>query len=212
MVYGIALPKGQEALFRAAYRAYARANAAGKREARVATGHHLAAIAANGHSAGWPWRLLAEPCGISAERLRQITNDYGADAAMESVPSIPPYQPMLAAAREAVAPSPRRRQQRGTLTQQERTDLVESARLARFTTGSVALDDPRRLASEKLSRTILDARKRAVTWREMAELTGYTQVGLRMRAARHGGTPPPSVAPYRGVTIHPRTQDPSDAS
>ncbi|GAB3856441.1 hypothetical protein ACFPIJ_58665 [Dactylosporangium cerinum] len=202
MRYEIALPKRPERALSAAYRAYANASAAGDRDARIHAGRRLAAIAKAGREAHWRWNTLAAPCGISPERLRQITNTYSdPSGTVVGVPRFPDFERKLRNARAADGPRPR--QPRGTLTDQERQQLRELAVVAKTSTGSVRLDDPRRVASERFSELIIQLRERRVTWREISEASGHTQIGLRMRAARYGlGSLPPSVAPYRRINIH----------
>lgn len=209
---GLGLPKRLAQALRAAYRAYSRANVARRRGDRITAARRLAAIAQAGRDANWRWTTLAEPCPISAERLRQITNEYF-DATIDigAVPVFPDFKRKLAKARpEQTAQA--NRVPRGQLTEEERRELRELAVVAKTNTGTVPLDDPRRKASERFSDLIIKLRGRRVTWRAMSEASGHTEVGLRMRAARYGlGSLPPSVAPYRRVNIHQR-RSPVDRS
>ena len=202
MHHEIALPRRLEQSLRGAYRAYAKASAAGDRDARIGTGQRLAAIARAGRDAHWRWTVLAAPCGITPERLRQIANTYAAPGvSVADVPAFPDFERKLRRARAATEPQPL--PPRGRLTDQERGELRELAAVAKTNTGSVPLNDPRRKASERFSELIIGLRERRVTWRELAEASGHTQIGLRMRAARYGlGSLPPSVAPYRRINIH----------
>lgn len=202
MHYEIVLPKRIEQSLRGAYRAYAKASAAGDRDARISTGQRLAAIAQAGRDAHWRWTVLAAPCGITPERLRQITNTYAEPGGpVVGVPAFPDFERKLQRARAAADPHPL--PPRGRLTDQERDQLRELATVAKTNTGSVPLNDPRRKASERFSELIIRLRERRVTWREISEASGHTQIGLRMRAARYGlGSLPPSVAPYRRINIH----------
>jgi hypothetical protein len=190
-------------MLRQAYGAYATAHGSGDRDARIEAARRLAAVARAGRDAHWRWNVLAAPCGISAERLRQITSAYG-PAVGDADPSVPPFPDYLQKVRRARGTRPAApRASRGTLNENERRELRELAAVARTSTGSVPLDDPRRKASERFSDLIIALRGRRVTWREMSEASGHTQVGLRMRAARYGlGSLPPSIAPYRRVNIH----------
>ena len=197
------LSKKLEQSLRSAYRAYARAVERRDHDARVLAVRRLAAIAHAGREANWHWTTLAACCGISAERLRQITKDYHDPAAdVRHVPAFPDYKRKLDRARRTAAGRDRLRP-RGQLTDAERHELRELAAVAKTNTGTVPLNDPRRKASERFSTLIIQLRGRRVTWREMSEASGHTQIGLRMRAARYGlGSLPPSVAPYRRVSIH----------
>jgi hypothetical protein len=196
----VELPAGLRRSLQGAYRAYSRAVSARRDSARSAAAQRLAAVANAGRAAHWYWTRLAAPCGISAERLRQITVAYYDPAAdVGRVPAFPDFTALVEAARVTrPASSPR-----GRLSERERRELRDLAAVARTNTGTVPLDDPRRRASERFSELIISLRGRRVTWREMSEASGHTQVGLRMRAARYGlGSLPPSIAPYRRVNIH----------
>lgn len=171
-----------------------------KAKNREERARRLANLAAAGRQAGWPVRALAEPLGVTPERLRQIIKDWGTGARVR--PSFVKYAPPVT--RKAVVP--KKTIKRSHLTEVEATELTELAKKAPHNTGSRPLDSPFRKASEDYSKLLIKYHDRGVTWGEMAEVTGYTVTGLRMRCARHGygKGAPPSIEPYRGVVIHPK--------
>lgn len=159
----------------------------------------LANLAAAGRQAGWPVRALAEPLGVTPERLRQIIKDWGSGA-RNVRPRFPKYAPPVT---QKVV-TPRKTIVRSHLTKAEAKELRDLAKDAPHNTGSRPLDSKFRKASERYSALLIEYHDRGVTWGEMAEVTGYTITGLRMRAARHGygKGAPPSIEPYRGIVIH----------
>lgn len=166
---------------------------------RQAAAKRLANLVTAGRAAGWPVRALAEPLGITPERLRQIAKEF-ATSGRNVKPRFPTYAPPV---EEKVVPVKKVIVRTNLTTAQAKT-LATLAKDAPHNTGSRPLNSPVRKASEEFSRLIIEHHKSGVTWREMAEATGYTVTGLRMRAARHGygKGAPPSIAPYRGVVIH----------
>jgi hypothetical protein len=202
------LPQPLRDQLRAAYQDYHQVNArsdhsdrATKNKQRDAAGRKLASLALAGRRAGWPVRLLAEPCGdITPERLRQIIRDRAPSRVPAGTPSFPKYE------RPRPAPKrPRNKIKRSSLTEKEAAELARLAVTARQNTGSRPLTSQYRKDSERFSQMIIRLHKRGVVWREMAEASGHTISGLRMRAARHGygKGAPPSIAPYRRIVIHP---------
>lgn len=202
------LPQELKQALRDAYLAYHRANVrsegstrAAKTKQRDAAGRKLAALALAGRRAGWPVRALAEPCGdITPERLRQIIRDRAPSRLPAGTPTFPKYE----RPRQAPRPAPRAKIKRSTLTEDEAAELARLAVTARQNTGSRPLTSQYRKDSERFSRMIIRLHKRGVVWREIAEASGHTISGLRMRAARHGygKGAPPSIAPYRRIVIH----------
>lgn len=182
-----------------AYQAYNTANQERSKD-RDAKAVSLAVLAAAGRKAGWPVRALAEPCGVTPERLRQIIKDRAGGKRLPANPKFPKYEPPRAKKDR----TPKSKIKRSNLTPEERSELKELAVLARQNTGSRPLNSPYRRASERFSRLIIKYHKRGVIWGEMADATGHKISGLRMRAARHGygKGAPPSIAPYRRVVIH----------
>lgn len=223
----MALPPETAQALRTAYQAYAAA-ARERSPERTETATALANIAAKGRKWGWPIQVMAEPCEITPERLRQITKKWatGDDVDVE----FPDQR-----ARKKVIRR-RRRPKRAHLSVEEADRLLELSDDARKNTGSRPLDSKFRKASEEFSRLIMEHHDRGVIWREIsdatregrpgwplpeefleeirvAEETGepdpypptHHVSGLRMRAARHGynNGAPPSIKPYMRVSRHP---------
>ena len=211
------LPEPLRELLRHAYEDYHQVNLrssgsdrATKNRRRDEAGHRLATIALAGRRAGWPVRALAEPCGdITPERLRQIIRDRAPSRLPSDAPSFPKYERPRRS-----EPTPRNKIKRSTLTENEAAELARLAVTARQNTGSRPLTSQYRKDSERFSRMIIRLHKRGVVWREMAEASGHTISGLRMRAARHGygKGAPPSIAPYRRIVIHPAKKAELDAA
>lgn len=191
------LPREVTTAMKTAYAAYSKA-AAERSDTRSDAAAELANMAATGRDAGWSVRMLAEPCGITPERLRQIINKYatGEKSKVEFPEFIAPKK---------AAPKPR--SPRSKLTAAERAKLARMAPKAKQNSGSQRLDSKVRKTSEEFSRLIIEFHSRGVIWSELAAATGtHTVSGLRMRAARHGygHGAPPSIKPYRGIDIHHR--------
>lgn len=180
-----------------AYTAYSKA-VVERSPDRPAVATHLANLAAAGRKAGWSVRALADPCGITPERLRQIIKEHADGQKVTSVTF-----PKFSRARKA---DDKPRTKRSHLSEADAAELKALAPQAKMNTGSRPLTSPVRKASEKFSRLIIKHHKRGVVWREIAEATDgqHTVSGLRMRAARHGygKGAPPSIQPYRRVAIH----------
>lgn len=196
---------------RSAYLRYNKANEK-RAEDRDDVALHLASLAQAGRDAGWPIATLASHCGrtpeeaISPERLRQIIATRLAKAENEgtALPEVPEFPPRLRVVKEVPPPKNTRR----ALTDHEASELARLAPLAKQNTGSRPLDHPARAASVEFSDLIKALHDDNVTWGEMTGPTGLTIAGLRMRAARHGygKGAPPSIAPYRGIALHPQAK------
>lgn len=222
------LPEDAAAALKAAYGDYAQA-VAERSNGRAKAARKLANIAAAGRKAGWSVRALAEPCGVTPERLRQIIKEH-ADGKRVNVKF-----PKHVAPRK---PAPRPRIKRTHLTAAQAKELARLAPVAKQNTGSRPLDSEFRTASKKFSTLIKKYHSSGVTWREMSDATRpwtswpldeemltaireaeergepdpypptHKVSGLRMRAARHGygKGAPPSIQPYRHMVIHPVKQ------
>lgn len=167
---------------------------------RKKTAQQVADVARAGRKAGWSLPILAQPCGVTSERLRQVIEANPKKPRRRNMPPIPEFPKY----EKPVAPKPKPKTTRGHLTARERSTLKELADLARHNTGSRPLNSKYRKASERFSRMVIKLHsERNVTWRELSEATDLTIGALRMRAARHGlGSVPPSIKPYMGVVIH----------
>ena len=94
-----------------------------------------------------------------------------------------------------------RGQQKPNLSEPEKAEIAELARLATRNAGGVPLGDPRRVASERFSTLLASAHNRGVTWRELSAASGLTVAGLKARVARHGLGG--QVPKYKGVQSRP---------
>ncbi len=205
--YGITLGGRPAQALAGAYRAYVATSAArlDRPEAHRRAATRLAVLIQAGRDQGWPWRTMADVCGVSSQRISQVVGLWGgrSDGAQVKVPKFPSYAARLEAARAERAAS-RPPPVRGHLTDEERDELAELGAIAAQNSGGVPIDDPRRNASERFSALIAEYRQRKVTWREMADATGKTVGALRARSGRHGhGSVPPSQSAYQGVQTLP---------
>lgn len=167
----------------------------------------LAIVAKAGREKGWPYTEMAAACDMTAERLRQIV------ATLEKERTRPQISEELKAKfPEYIAPPNQRKNpnkkvrktKRSTLSEAEIAKLKELAPEARKTSGSTPIGSPIRKATKEFSKLIIKYHSRGVIWRELAEVTGLTEAGVRSRASRHGyhGGPAPSVPPFRDTTIY----------
>lgn len=208
------------------YEAYTRAVSERSPE-RETLATNLANFAARGHDAGWSFRAMATPCGITPERLRQIVKEKGNGSA----PTVDLIFPIYEAQRKEPSEPKRKRVH---LTEEQALKLRELAPEAKKNSGSKSLDSPARKASEEFSDLIMMHHDQGVTWREMSDATRnwsawpipadeqkalmaldeeqpnhpllptHRAIGLRMRAARHGygKGAPPSIQPYRRIALY----------
>lgn len=180
-----------------------RASSSAKREALL----QLALVAKAGREKGWPYPEMSSACDMTPERLRQIV------ASLEKERPRPRLNNELKQLFPAYEAPPNQRKnpnkkvrktKRSTLTEAEAKKLRELAPLARKTSGSTPMNSPVRKATKEFSKLIIKYHSRGVIWRELAEVTGLSEAGVRSRAARHGyhSGPPPSIPPYRDTTIY----------
>lgn len=163
----------------------------------------LAYFLAAGYKQGWPVRVMAEPCGVSPERLRQIIREWKPKRGGRPPKNLPTFPAYIAPER----PRTRRPRKRPQLTDAQKNELRELAELAAQNTGSRPLNSKYRKASEKFSALIIKYHDEVgLTWQDIADASGRTAIGIRMRATRHGhgDSVPPTVTPYRRVVIHPQ--------
>lgn len=197
------LPAENQAALADAYAAYKDADAKRSTKGRQAAGVHLARLISAGRKAGWPGRIMAESAGgVTPERLWQIVKKY--DDGKPVKRGTPKY-PVLE--KPKPKPKPERKTKRSHLDKKEAKRLRTLAEKASRNTGSRPLNSPYRKASEDFSALIIELHDRGVIWEEIAKAAGYTAVGVRMRAARHGygKGAPPTIQPYRRVVVeHPK--------
>lgn len=202
------LPEDVATMLRNAYSRYRemvtdRASGDAKREAL----RELAVVAKAGREKKWPYPEMAAACDMTAERLRQIVATLEKERpkphiSQELKDMFPEY---VAPPHQRKRPTKQvRKTKRSTLTEAEIKKLKELAPMARTTSGSTPMDSPVRKATRDFSKLIIKFHSRGVIWRELADVTGLSEAGVRSRAARHGyhNGPPPSIPPYRGTTIY----------
>lgn len=206
------LPEELSSALRSAYQEYRNTPDRGK---NLKAAQYLAALARNGYDQGWPIRLLAEHChldqknarGVTPERLRQIMHDFQPARRPPRLPKFPRFE------RPERQRSERRpRAKRAELTKKQAKELRDLTAIARQNTGSRPLDSEYRTASKKLSALIMEYHDKGVIWDDLAEASGLSASGVRMRAARHGygKGAPPSVTGYKDVMIHPPSRKKED--
>lgn len=202
------LPDDLRLALHAVYTTYASTATSRYAEGRREAGARLADLVAAAKAQRWPLRMLAEPCGVSDERLRQVVKEYATGAAPADAPEIPRYvRPKKTTSRRAP--------ERPHLTRAQAERLRELAPLAMRNAGSLPADSPYRKASEELSTLIHRHHDAGVIWAELSDATRewtrwpipaetldqirqaeaagepgplppeLTVSGLRMRAARH---------------------------
>lgn len=155
------LPEAARDALTRAYRDYAEApvrSAEQKRQAAV-----LAQLAAAAKQARWPMRLLAEPCGVSAERMRQFAARHAGQVDGGVAALFPGY--------ERPAPARRRPVEHPHLDAEQAARLRELAVLARRRTGSHAADSPEAQASEQFTALVREHHERGVIWAELSAAT-----------------------------------------
>lgn len=160
-----ALPTGAYEALTTAYAAY---DAAAVRSAEQKQhSAELAVLAAAARSAGWPMRVLAEACGVSAERMRQFAARHKEAVPPEVAELFPVYQRPKPAARKQV--------ERAHLSAAEAAALRELAQLASQNTGSHAADSPAARASAEFTELVQAHHARGVIWAEISDATrGWT--------------------------------------
>ena len=196
----VEIPAENSAALTDAYEVYRVAAAARNDKKRKDAGIHLARLISAGRKAGWTVRLMASHTGVTSERLSQIVKAYDdGKPPRRGTPKFPVLEPVKPK-KEEKPKSPR-----SHLTKREAKELLTLAKRASQNTGSRPLNSPYRKDSEKFSKLIIEYHERGVIWDEIAEASGLSFVGVRMRAARHGygKGAPPSIKPYRRMVVHP---------
>lgn len=181
------------------HQAYRQASSRGERER---AGAHLAAYLQQGRERDWSLEDLAEPLEMSGERVRQLIKQFHGSGDDGAWPELPAFPQRSGPRRRRVRPvKPRRPSAIGTELQ---VRLAELAPLAAKTNGTARLDSPQRRASEEFSQLIIDLHEAGHTWQQIADASGLSTNGVRMRAARHGYKegPPRGVPAYRRIDRH----------
>lgn len=140
----------------------------------------LAALTQLGREAGWSYKRLAEPCGITPERLRQIVNGNPGGKVPKSAAGV--FPPYLAPRKD----KPQTRAKRVHLKAEEARQLRDLAGDASRNTGSRPLDSPFRIASVKFSDLIKKHHDQGVIWDEISDATrNWTTWPLTGEIAEH---------------------------
>lgn len=173
------LPTEARDALKSSYDAYAKSisERSSERQSKAKT---LAALASLGREAGWSYKRLAEPCGVTPERMRQIvTGNSGGKPPKGTASVFPPYSPLL-------KEKPQARSHRANLTEEEARELRDLADDARRNTGSRPLDSPFRAASVRFSDLIKMHHDRGVIWDEISDATrNWDTWPLSGKAAKH---------------------------
>lgn len=173
------LPAEARDALKSSYDAYVKSisERSSERESRAKT---LAALASLGREAGWSYKRLAEPCGVTPERLRQIVNGNPGGKPPKGTTSVfPAYSPPR-------KEKPQARTQRAHLSEDEARELRDLAGDARRNTGSRPLDSPFRVASVRFSDLIKMHHDRGVIWDEISDATrNWDTWPLTGKVAKH---------------------------
>lgn len=142
---------------------------------------------------GWSLRVLAAPCGVTGERVRQWALTAGRfDGPMPPIPD-PPLVPFP-------TPAP-------TVTERLGVDRVRRLRamaeIARTVGGYHGVDHPHRELSLRFTAELAALIDQGYSPTQLAKVLGYTARGISYRLARHGYRANyPSMATtnvYRGI-------------
>ena len=129
------------------------------------------------------YEALGAEIDRTGERARQLARDA---VAVIGTPTVEPPPP-------EVPPPPRP----SVVTDEVAAELAALQVDARQVRGNHQPDDPRRAASETLSRRLAELRAEGATMKELAAALGVQEITVRMRLVRHGYAPiPPTVRPY----------------
>lgn len=173
------LPQEARDALRSSYEAYVKSISERSPE-RANKAKILAALATLGRDSGWSYKRLAEPCGVTPERLRQIVNGNPGGKPPKGTSTVfPAYSPP----RKEKPPA---RAQRAHLSEDEARELRDLAGDARRNTGSRPLDSPFRVASVRFSDLIKMHHDRGVIWDEISDATrNWVSWPLSGDAAKH---------------------------
>lgn len=173
------LPQEARDALRSSYEAYVKSISERSPE-RANKAKILASLATLGRDSGWSYKRLAEPCGVTPERLRQIVNgNPGGKPPKGTATVFPAYSPP----RKEKPPA---RAQRAHLSEDEARELRDLAGDARRNTGSRPLDSPFRVASVRFSDLIKMHHDRGVIWDEISDATrNWVSWPLSGDAAKH---------------------------
>jgi hypothetical protein len=145
---------------------------------------------------GWTYVALAQPLGVSRERVRQLANGATGHAHGVDIPP-PPHRPDPQPPGTPPPTSP------PTLSRQEVSRLRRMCRAVSAVNGATPADDPLRHLSTQFTAELAAAHTRGVSVYMIGKQLGVTHGAIRFRLGRHGYLPlPPSMRhqQYKGVT------------
>lgn len=135
---------------------------------------------------GWTLQSMADVLCITREAVRQraIKGTVDHDLVIPNAPSV-------------LRPS-KARKVWPTICEADRQEMRRLYELAALVRGLTAIDHPNRIASERLTEMIADAKLRGVRVREIAEVLGVSIEAIQKRLQRHGYMKnSPSQSDYR---------------
>jgi hypothetical protein len=156
------------------------------------------------HYAGWTLQAIADPLGVTRERVRQRCVD-ATEAAYSSpeLPEVPVWVPPVKP-RKVSPPQMRSEFQRW---------LQETYALASRCRGSHAIGSPPRVATEQVWAAIHRVVKQGISCAEVARVVGVQTRTIYAGLSRHGYRKlPPSQQAYEGKPILPYGRKPEPAT
>jgi transcriptional regulator of acetoin/glycerol metabolism len=133
---------------------------------------------------GWGYQPSATALGLHRQTVRQRAQR--GTLGLQGLPAVPE-------APRAVRPEP------PALSEAERAELAQLNKLAQQLRAEHGEEDPRRVASERLSALIDELTKKKIRYKEIAEVLGVRPMTVRARLKRHGYRQiNPKLTPYRG--------------
>lgn len=144
---------------------------------------------------GWTYVALAQPLGITRERVRQLANGATGHANGVDIPP-PPYRPDPEPKPAPPPPPP-------ALGKDEVGHLRRMWKKVKTVNGATPVDHPLRELSQQFTGELAAAHDRGVSVYMLAKQLGVSHGAIRFRLGRHGHLPlPPSMRDqlYRGVT------------
>jgi hypothetical protein len=142
------------------------------------------------NEAGWGFNSSAKALGISRETARKRAQDAPHDVGW--LPAVPEAPPKVERPRKE-RPSP------PEIPWEVAKRLRELHRLGHQLRGEHAEDDPRRVASEDLTRLMDELTRQGHSYAQIGAELGLKPMSIRGRLKRHGyRRPNPSLTPYAG--------------